>query len=217
MHAMSLCGLCISYAIVVVAGSTTAWAAKDDFNRAKLGKNWVVSSGSLSISKHQLQGSDMAVGYDTKSANDTTVSATVYLHGANLEYGAVTSGNMPTGNYAFVKIQSSDGKFGYGAFYVGNNGAGLFFQLDAPIPSPATLKLSFCGDVATMKIKSADGIQKYSYDYGQTFGTGGGLGTYGPVSLDNYKSKPGGCTDGGGAKIIRSSNARDPLAPPRSR
>jgi hypothetical protein len=65
-----------------------------------------------------------------------------------------------------------------------------------------------------MKIKSAAGTQKYTFDYGTTFGTGGGLGTYGLISLDNYKSKAGGCTaDGGtfakGARAIKGSDAKD--------
>jgi len=60
-----------------------------------------------------------------------------------------------------------------------------------------------------MKIKSAAGTQKYTYDYGTTFGTGGGLGTYGNISLDDYKSKLGGCADAVGATVIKGSNARD--------
>jgi hypothetical protein len=68
-----------------------------------------------------------------------------------------------------------------------------------------------CGTVATMKIKSSAGTQKYSYDYGSSynFGTGGGLGTYGNISLDNYKSTTATCTDAIGATIIKGSNARD--------
>jgi hypothetical protein len=62
-----------------------------------------------------------------------------------------------------------------------------------------------------MKIKSAAGTQKYSYDYGTSFGTGGGLGTYGNVSLNNYKSEAANCReDLMGATRITHSTARDP-------
>jgi hypothetical protein len=65
-----------------------------------------------------------------------------------------------------------------------------------------------------MTIKSAAGKQQYSYDYGTTFPTGGGAGTYGPIALDNYKSKAGGgCETAVGAKAIRitHSTAKDLL------
>ncbi|HTK79555.1 MAG TPA: hypothetical protein VL286_03865 [Rhizomicrobium sp.] len=190
---------------------TSAMAAHDNFDRADLGNKWVVVSPNLYISNNQLKGDSLALGYDKKSASDTTVKATLFLNGTDLEYGAVASGNIASGNNAFVKLQEQNGsgEFEYGGFYVGNNGGGNFFQLNSPVPSPATLTLSFCGTVATMKIKSAAGTQKYTYDYGTTFGTGGGLGTYGNISLDDYKSKLGGCADAVGATVIKGSNARD--------
>ena len=130
--------------------------------------------------------------------------------------GIQPSGELHIGNYLgavqnWVKLQEQNGsgEFEYGAFYVGNNGGGNFFQLNSPVPSPAVLTLSFCGTVATMKIKSADGTQKYTYDYGTTFPTGGGLGTYGNISLDNYRSKIGGCADAIGATPVKGSNAKD--------
>jgi hypothetical protein len=142
------------------------------------------------------------------------VEATVYLTSTDLEYGAVASGDIAGGNNAFAKIQAqtSDGNFSNGAFYVGNNGGGDFFTLDSEVPSPAKLSLSFCGTVATMIIKSAAGTQTYNYDYGTSFGTGGGLGTYGSVALDNYKSKPGGCSVAAHGTWIRrgSSHIQDP-------
>ena len=167
--------------------------------------------GSLFITNDQLQGVTSSLGYYKKSAGDTTVSATVYTNGTDLEYGAVASGDIASGTNAFVKIQSQDGTglFSAAAFYTGNNGAGDFFSLNTPVPSPATLTVSFCGTVATMTISSSAGKQKYKYDYGTTFDTGGGLGTYGSVSLDDYKSKPGGCTDAADAVVIKGSNAKD--------
>ena len=55
------------------------------------------------------------------------------------------------------------------------------------------------------------GKQKYTYDYGTSFPTSGGLGTYGNISLDNYKSKAGGCADARDATLIKSSSKlKDP-------
>jgi hypothetical protein len=198
--------------IAAVLCATSAMAAHDNFDRASLGKKWVVTSGSLTIVNDQMQGSSLSLGYYRKSASDTTVSTTVYDNIAvETEYGAVASGDIASGNNAFVKIQSQNGlgTFDTAGFYTGNNGGGLFFSLDSAVPSPATLTVSFCGTVATMTVRSSAGKQKYTYDYGTTFGTGGGLGTYGTVSLDDYKSKPGGCTDAADAIVVRKSNAKD--------
>ena len=206
--------LVLGMAAMTAAGAlcaTSAMAAHDDFDRANLGNKWVIVSPNLFISNNQLKGDSLALGYDKKSVSDSKVSATVYLNGTDLEYGAVASGDIASGNNAFIKLQEQNGsgEFEYGAFYVGNNGGGNFFQLNSPVPSPAVLTLSFCGTVATMKIKSADGTQKYTYDYGTTFPTGGGLGTYGNISLDNYRSKIGGCADAIGATPVKGSNAKD--------
>lgn len=204
--------LLLSVAVLFV---TSAMAAKDNFNRSSLGSKWAVPSGdgSLFITNDQLQGATLSLGYYKKSSSDTKTTATVYLNGTDLEYGAVAIGDIASGNNAFVKIQSqnADGMFEYGGFYIGNNGSVDFFALNSTVPSPATLSVSLCGTVATMKIKSSAGTQKYSYDYGSsyTFGTGGGLGTYGNVSLDNYKSGAAKCADAIGATVIKGSNARD--------
>jgi hypothetical protein len=181
--------------LVTALCATSAMAAKDNFNRTTLGPSWVVSSGSLAIANNRLQGSSLAIGYDKKSHADTTVTALVATTGTDLEYGAVASGNIAGGNNAFVKIQaqSGDGKFSHGAFYTGDNNGSEFFALTSEVKSPATLTVSFCNTVATMTIHNRAGTQTYNYDYGTTFGTGGGLGTYGLVALDNYKSSPGGC------------------------
>jgi hypothetical protein len=207
-------------AALVIGGSalccTSVMAAKDNFDRSTLGNKWVVPSGdgSLYITNNQLQGASLSLGYDKRSASDTKAAAIVYLNGTDVEYGAVAIGDIASGNNAFVKIQSqnADGMFEYGGFYVGNNGSVDFFGLNSTVPSPATLSVSLCGTVATMKIKSSAGTQKYSYDYGSgySFGTGGGLGTYGNISLDNYKSGTATCTkDAEGATVITHSNAHD--------
>lgn len=200
---------------LTLAGSSAlclapAMAAKDHFNRSELGAKWVVTSGTFDIANDQLQGSSGAIGYYKKSAKDDTVSATVYSTSSDLEYGAVVSGDIAGGNDAFVKIQGTSG-FQYGAFYTGNNGGGDYFQLDSSVPSPAKLTVSFCGTTATMTIKSSAGTQKYTYDYGTTFGNGGGLGTYGEIALDNYRSKSGqNCGADAGARRITQSDAVDP-------
>lgn len=211
MLALSLAALAATAGAALC--TTAAMAARDDFNRTSLGNKWVVPSGdgSLYITNNQMQGASVSLGYDKRSSSDTTVKATVYLNGTDTEYGAVASGDIATGNNAFVKIQSqnADGMFEYGGFYTGNNSAVDFFALNSTVPSPATLTVSFCGTVAKMVIKSTAGIQKYTYDYGTSFGTGGGLGTYGAVSLDNYRSKAGTCTFDPEAIVVKGSNARD--------
>jgi len=192
---------------------TSAMAARDDFDRADLGRKWVVPFGRLYINNNQLQGDTGSLGYDKKSSADSTVSATMYINSTDLEYGAVATGDIASGNNAFAKLQSQNGNglFDHGALYVGNNGGGDFFQLDTPVASGSILTLTMCGTVGTMTIKAPDGSkQKYSYDYGTSFPTGGGLGTYGAISLDNYKSKTGGCAEAIGAKVLHGSTAKDP-------
>jgi len=203
--------------VVVAATATAAMAARDRFNRADLGAKWVVPAGdgNLFITDNQLQGDLLSLGYDTKSGSDTTVKATLYLGGTDIEYGAVASGDIAGGNNAFVKLQeqTGSGKFETLGFYTGNNVEGPFVQLTSPVSSPARVTLSFCGTLATVKIMSAEGKQVYQYDYGTSFGTGGGLGTVGKISIDNYVSKPGkGCEDAVGDKDavrITHSTAKD--------
>ncbi|HEY3638397.1 MAG TPA: hypothetical protein VGK90_09620 [Rhizomicrobium sp.] len=183
----------LGMAVLLVSGAalcaTSAMAASDNFNRAALGKKWVVTSGTLEINNDEMQGSNEGLGYFKKSKKNTAVSATVIATNTDLEYGAVVSGDIASGNNAFVKIQGeSDGAFQDGGFYTGNNGGGDFFGLSSEVPSPAKISVEFCGTVATLTIKSSAPTQKYTYDYGTTFGGGGGLGTYGSVALDNYKS-----------------------------
>jgi hypothetical protein len=44
-------------------------------------------------------------------------------------------------------------------------------------------------------ITSSAGVQTYSYDYGTNYGGGGGLGIYGPTTIDNYVGFASGCAD----------------------
>ena len=192
--------------------ASSALAAGDNFNRSQLGGKWVATDGSLYITNEQLQGSSGALGYDRKSASDAGATVAVYLNGTDVEYGAIALGDIAGGNNAFVKVQSQngDGMFEYGAFYTGNDGEGQFFALKAPVPSPATIEAWFCGTYGFLKIKGAAGSQKYYHNYGTNFGEGAGLGTGGPISLDNYKSGSAKCKDDAeSATRITASNARD--------
>jgi hypothetical protein len=214
MHMKTTFGIAITALALGGAAifTTSAMAAKDDFDRTTLGKKWVVTSGNLYINNDQLQGDLLSLGYYKKSSNDTSVSAVMTItNSAETEYGAVASGDIAGGDNAFVKLQTQDGDgmFEYGGFYTGNNGGGDFFALDTPVPSPATLSVSFCGTIAQMTIKSSAGKQKYTYDYGATFGTGGGLGTYGAIAIDDYRSKAGGCKLDRDARMIKGSTAKD--------
>ena len=198
--------------LAAVLCATSALAAHDHFNRTNLGPHWVVPSGSLFINSNQLQGASLSLGYDTRSSSDTTVRATVHTTGTDLEYGAVASGNIAGGNNAFVKIQAQTGtgNFSNGGFYTGNNNGVDFFTLSSEVPSPAKLSVSFCGTVATMTIESSAPTQVYNFDYGTTFGAGGGLGTFGSVALDNYRSTTAGCSfSRRGTWIKHGSNVRD--------
>lgn len=202
---------------VAIAGAallaTSAMAAKDNFNRSDLGKNWIVPYGSLYITNDELQGDTGSLGYDKKSSDDSSVTATAILNGTDLEYAAVAVGDVASGNNAFVKLQEQNGDsmFEYGGFYVGNNSGVYFFTLDSPVSSPAKMTVSLCGTVATLKIKSKEGRQTYTYDYGSgyNFGTGGGLGTYGLISFDNYKSKGAKCDAASNAKMLKPANVKD--------
>jgi hypothetical protein len=194
--------------------ASPALAAGDKFNRDALGFKWTVTAGSLYITDNMLQGDTGSLGYLTKASEDgLSGHVKVYLNGTDLQYGAIAVGDVAGGNNAFVKIQSQDGggMFDHGGFYTGNNNPVSFFTLDSPMASPARLKVTFSGTVATMTIKSPSGTQVYQFDYGATFGLGGGLGTYGPVSLDNYKARTAGTEDAAAPapRVIHGSSAKD--------
>ena len=188
-----------SVVLVVLLCVTSALAGSDGFNRAKLGKTWVATSGSLAVSQGQMVGTgNLPLGYLKASKNDSGATAVVFLTG-NSQYGAVALGNIALGNNAFVKIQQQNGSgmFEYGGFYTGDNNptGGTFFALSSPVPSPAVLDVFFCGTTATMRIISAGGIQTYTHNYGTTFPKGAGLGMWGQTAIDNYVGFPSGCYD----------------------
>jgi hypothetical protein len=191
----------VTLAVAVSLSATSALAQKgaDAFNRPTLGTGWVVTSGSLSISNHEMVGTTGSLGYIKSSILDkaTAASALVFLGSTDLEYGAVALGNIAGGNNAFVKIQSQNGlgTFDTAGFYTGNNGGGNFFTLSSAVPSPALIDVFFCGNTATLRITSAAGVQIYTNNYGTTFGIGTGLGTYGSVGLDNFVGFGSGCKD----------------------
>ncbi len=195
--------LAFKLAVLAVAGGASLFtmpamaAGSDAFNRQALGPTWVDTAGTLSISNHELVGTTGALGYLKASSKDTAASAIVFIGSTDLEYGAVAVGNINHGKNAFVKIQSQNGAgtFDHAAFYSGNNTGTDFFTLSSPVPSPAILDVFFCGTTATMRITSAAGVQVYTENYGASVGTGGGLGTYGSVSMDNYVGFKSDCAD----------------------
>ncbi|MGC2447933.1 MAG: hypothetical protein WA477_09820 [Candidatus Sulfotelmatobacter sp.] len=204
MKNISVCKI-FAFAVIAVVSmcTTSAFSQADAFNRAALGSNWVATSGSLSISNHELVGTTGALGYLKPAAKMSAASALVILGGTDLEYGAVVVGNIGGGTDAFVKIQAQNGAgtFDHAAFYTGNNGTGDFFALTSPVPSPALLDVFYCPatKLVTMRITSAAGEQSYTYNYGTTFGYGAGAGTYGSIKLDNFISFVSGCNDAFGA------------------
>ncbi len=194
--------VCRLAALVAVGGLTLSASAalaggSDAFNRGALGPNWVSTSGTLSISNHELVGTTLAIGYYKPSAKDTAASAVAFLGGTDLEYAAIALGNIGGGSDAFVKIQSQNGggTFDHAAFYTGNNAVGNFFTLSSPVPSPAVMDVFFCKTTATLRITSAAGVQVYTNDYGATYGSGAGLGTYGSIAMDNFIGFKSGCAD----------------------
>ncbi|MBQ0960675.1 hypothetical protein KAK06_17095 [Ideonella sp. 4Y11] len=198
--------------LMAIVASVPAFAGKDLFDRTALGNKWVVVAPTLSISANQLVGTDLAIGYHKKAVAADTASVSVILNGTSLQYGAVAIGDVATGNNIFVKVQSQDGggMFDHAAFYTGNNGSGSFFALTSPMASPAKMTVSLLGTVATLTIKSPSGTQTYTHDYGSSFTTGAGLGTYGVVSLDNFKYTANFARQAdANAVVVRGSNAKD--------
>jgi len=193
----------LAVAAVVSLCTTSVFAQADAFNRAALGTNWVATSGSLSISNHELVGATGSLGYLKTAAKMSAASAVVFLGGTDLEYGAIAVGNIGGGTDAFVKIQAQDGTgtFDHAAFYTGNNSGSDFFTLSSPVPSPAILDVFYCPTtkLVTMRITSAAGVQSYTNNYGTTFGFGAGVGTYGSIKLDNFISFVSGCNDAFGS------------------
>ena len=170
--------------------ATSALAGSDNFNRANLDHKWGFLAGSLFIVNNELQGTSGAEGIfiDADALLAQSATAKVILHGAGLQYGAITVGSNTDLN-AFVKIQSQGGTglFDHVGFYTGNNGDGVFVAMTSPMSSPATMTVSLFASVAVLTVKSASGTQVYTHDYG-AFLVGTGVGTFGAVSLDNFTS-----------------------------
>lgn len=198
--------------LMAVVAAAPAFAGKDLFDRATLGNKWVVVNPTLGITANQLVGTDLAIGYHKKAVAADTASVSVILNGTGVQYGAIAIGDVATGNNVFVKVQSQDGggMIDHAAFYTGNNGSGSFFSLTSPMASPAKVTVSLLGTVATLTIKSSSGTQTYTHDYGSSFTTGAGLGTYGVVALDNFKFTANFARQAGPeAVVVRGSNAVD--------
>lgn len=201
--------------LLAVAASTPALAAKDKFNRAALGADWTVTAGSLSISGNALVGTDLSLGEFLPAANSNQAAVVVTLNGTGTQYGAIALGDIGAGNNAFIKIQTQNGAgtFSHGGFYIGNNSGVSFFALDGlPASSKARLTARLVGSVATMEIDTnldgtADAV--YTFDYGTAYGKGAGLGTYGPVSLDNLKTSKVVASQGGKARTVTPSGEAD--------
>jgi hypothetical protein len=167
----------------------TSAGANDKFNRATLGNRWWMSTGSFFLANNELQGTTGAEGFFIDSVLATSATVTVTLHGTGVQYGAITVGSLDT-LHAFVKIQSQDGAgmFDHVGFSSTNNGSGPFFTMTPPMASPATMTVSMVGTLALLTVKSATGTQTYVNQYPGLFNGGTGLGTFGPVSLDNFIS-----------------------------
>lgn len=197
--------------LIAIACATPALAAKDNFDRAALGAKWVTTAGALYITDNALAGDPGSLGYFKRSAADSAAQVMMVLPDASLQYGAIALGNIGNGVNAFVKLQAQtgDSSFSHVGFYVGNNGGGTFSTLDVPAPSPAKVSVSLSGSVVTLTIKSAAGTQTYQHDYGTSFGTGAGLGTYGAIRLDSFKSIPATDIEVVAPVVVRGSNAVD--------
>jgi len=139
--------------------------------------------------------------------------ATVYLNGTDLEYGARRRRHIASGNNAFVQIQSQNATAcsEYGGFYVGNNGGVDFFQLNSTVPSPATLNglvVRHRRHHEDQELRRHAEIQLRLWQRLQ-LRTGGGLGTYGNVSLRQLQERHGDLHGCHRRHVIKGSNARD--------
>lgn len=180
--------------LLIAAASFAPAAILDDFNRPdsnNLGSNWTVVAGGAGITGNRAYGlSDLSlVTYNGVSASN--VYADVYNVGTGLQYGAIVLGYSSESSNYFIKVQNQSGgnQFGSYAFYYGNNGVGMFANLDEGFSS-ARIWASYSGTTAWLYIDSDfDGNpdQQYSYTYGSPVsGSGVGLGFYGASQVDNF-------------------------------
>ena len=101
-------------------------------------------------------------------------------------------------NNYFIKVQQQSpypGQFTHAAFYYGNTGSGLFFELDAAF-STAHMKVGLVGNTVTLTFSNIDGgagTQTYTYTYPSSTG-GNAIGICGGLNLarlDNFATSEG--------------------------
>ncbi len=183
--------------LACLLASGTAYAIPtDDFNRATLGPNWVIQTGSMATDGAVVTGTDGALMTYTSGNGQTSASIDVLLAGQLPQYGAIVLGYQDLGHNAFIKLQNNGGIMGFNAagFYYGNNGStsqsDFFFISGLEDTLSARITGSLIGSLATLSIDTNfDGIaeQSFNFDYGaRTFGTGVGLGIFGLAQLDNF-------------------------------
>jgi hypothetical protein len=146
-------------------------------------------------------GTDGALMTYTPGNGQTSASVDILLSGRpDVQYGAIVLGYQDLDHNAFIKLQNngptsgSVNGFTNAAFYYGNNGSNG--QLDFLDISgfenalSARITATLVGSFATLSVDTNfDGIaeQSFNFDYGaHTFGTGVGLGIWGPAQLDNF-------------------------------
>jgi hypothetical protein len=182
-------------AAITVLGASGAQAVTDDFNRPALGPDWVIQAGSMATNGATVSGASTSLMTYTPGAGQSSASVDILLTGATeTQYGAIVLGYQDVSDNAFIKLQNNGSVSGFDTigFYYGNNGGGSFQSITGfESVTSARITGTLTGTVATLAIDSNfDGIaeQTLSYDYGSgtVFGTGVGLGIYGPAQLDNF-------------------------------
>jgi len=138
----------------------------DDFNRADgpLGPDWSTFTGSCSIVSEAARCSYGVAVYTGPGAGDGSEAAVdVQTNGTPLQYVGVVLHAVNGGSYPFLKVQdqSGDGRFEYGACYLGNNGGlgsfGLgFYPLDQSFAS-AHMSAKQEGTTVTIEFTNVDG------------------------------------------------------------
>ena len=178
-----------------VAGMVVAADAQtDDFNRTVLGPDWTVQSGGFDLNGATVGGTGYALMTFGPGAGRSSASADVNLDGSTYpQYGAIVLGYANVNQCAFIKIQNNGVGTGFdtAAFYYGNNGTGDFFNIIGfNNTQNASISASLVGTVATLTIDSGIADATYTYDYGSRtiFGSGVGLGIFGPARLDNFST-----------------------------
>lgn len=194
----------------VVAGSTSAQSASDDFNRPNAGTpgpDWVVDDGVFEIESNQGKANNrFFLGFMhhatlTGDFADSTQSVDFIMNGFGGDFiGLVAGLNPSTWSAVETKLQDNDGDglfdrlFFNSAINAGGwDGSSLFFDLATPIAS-GTMTLSFTnsGDTAVVTIDSiaggtetfqGTGINSFTFPVsGDTFG----ISSFGDSWFDNW-------------------------------